>query len=303
YAGARTGSPAKSISGRYGLYYGATGTSGRASSGAWVYGLRQDTVVRANVAVSASPENTTTIRVQLEVYDGETGKLAGRTETVTLAAGAWKQWSNLLPAYGVTQGYVRIVNESSSGTFVGYGVVNDGASPGSATGTDDGSFIPAVPASGSSGSTASLTLSSPAFVEGGSLPVEYSCDGAGASPPLSWSGIPSATVELALMMTTLAKDGEKWNWVLYGIPAGTTSLARNSTGVGTAGLTSDGPNLAYSSPCSQGPGAKTYTFSLYALSAAPVLPPTARQVTGPVLTAAIADRTLAVSHLNVSYTR
>ncbi|MCK6685865.1 MAG: hypothetical protein L6R30_26005, partial [Thermoanaerobaculia bacterium] len=101
----------------------------------------------ANVAVSASPENTTTIRVQLEVYDGETGKLAGRTETVTLAAGAWKQWSNLLPAYGVTQGYVRIVKESSSGTFVGYGVVNDGASPGSATGTDDGSFIPAVPAS------------------------------------------------------------------------------------------------------------------------------------------------------------
>ncbi|MCK6684644.1 MAG: hypothetical protein L6R30_19765 [Thermoanaerobaculia bacterium] len=148
YAGARTGSPAKSISGRYGLYYGATGTSGRASSGAWVYGLRQDTLVRANVAVSASPENTTSIRVHVEVYDGETGKLAGTSETVTLAAGAWKQWSNLLPTNGVTQGYVRIVNESSSGSFVGYGVVNDGASPGSATGTDDGSFIPAIPGEG-----------------------------------------------------------------------------------------------------------------------------------------------------------
>jgi len=58
------------------------------------------------------------------------------------------QWANLLPAYGVMQGYVRIVNESSSGSFVGYGVVNDGASPGSATGTDDGSFIPAIPGEG-----------------------------------------------------------------------------------------------------------------------------------------------------------
>ncbi len=302
YAGARTGSPAKTISGRYGLFYSATGAGGRAQSAAWIYGLRQDSTVRANVAVSASPENFASIRVHVEVFDGSTGKLAGTTDSFTLAPGAWKQWGNLLPTYGVTQGYVRIVNESSSGSFVAYGVVNDGPLPGSATGTDDGSFIPAVPDTSSIAST-TLTLSSPAFTEGGNLPVEYTCDGAGASPPLSWSGVPAAATELALMVTTLARDGEKWNWILYGIPASTASLAKNSTGVGTAGLTSDGPNLAYSPPCSQGPGAKTYTFSLYALSAAPVLPPSARQVTGPVLTAAIADRTLAVSRLNVSYTR
>ena len=169
------------------------------------------------------------------------------------------------------------------------------------TGTDDGAFVPAIPAASSSGGT--LTLSSSAFVEGGALPVEYTCDGARNSPPLSWSAIPTGTAELALMMTTLAPDGLKWNWVLYGIPSSTTSLEKNSTGIGTLGRTSDGPLLAYSPPCSQGPGAKTYTFTLYSLSAPPVLGVPASQVTGAVLTAAIADRTLASSQLNVSYTR
>jgi phosphatidylethanolamine-binding protein (PEBP) family uncharacterized protein len=47
-------------------------------------------------------------------------------------------------------------------------------------------------------------------------------------------------------MTTQQGDGiTKWNWVLYNIPAGTTSLAKNSTGVGTAGVGSAGPTTGY----------------------------------------------------------
>jgi hypothetical protein len=148
YAGARTGSPAKTGSGRYGLFYSGIGTTGRAQPAAWVYGLRQDATVRANVAVAASAENSASVTVHVEVYDGETGKLAGTTDKATLAPGGWKQWANLLPTYGVTQGYVRVVNETATGTFSAYGVVNDGPTPGSATGTDDGSYVPGVPVSG-----------------------------------------------------------------------------------------------------------------------------------------------------------
>jgi phosphatidylethanolamine-binding protein (PEBP) family uncharacterized protein len=104
-------------------------------------------------------------------------------------------------------------------------------------------------------------------------------------------------------MTTVAKDGLKWNWVLHSIPASAASLAENSTSVGTAGLTSDGPALAYSPPCSQGPGAKDYTFTVYALSGTPTLPFTPNQVTGPVVTSAIQAMTLASSSVTVSYTR
>jgi len=104
-------------------------------------------------------------------------------------------------------------------------------------------------------------------------------------------------------MTTLPGDGTtKWSWVLYSIPGTTTSLAKNSTGVGILGVGSRGPTLAYEPPCSQGPGAKLYTFTLYALSESPQLP-AANQVTGDVLTSAISSITIGSASLNLSYTR
>ena len=149
-----------------------------------------------------------------------------------------------------------------------------------------------------------FTLTSPAASDGGSLPAEYTCDGAGSSIALSWWNAPSGTREFALMMTTLPGDGTtKWNWVLYAIPVSATGLAKNSSGVGTPGVGSDGPQAAYQPPCSQGPGAKLYTFTLYALSASPSLPASASQVTGVVLTSAIATRTLGSASLKLSYTR
>jgi phosphatidylethanolamine-binding protein (PEBP) family uncharacterized protein len=149
---------------------------------------------------------------------------------------------------------------------------------------------------------APFLLTSPAFADGGTLPALYTCDGSGVSPPLAWSGAPEGTFEVALLMTTLAPDGLKWNWVLYGIPAAATGLAEGGV-VGTAGLTSDGPELAYAPPCSQGPGPKAYTFTLHALSAPPALSVPAAEVTGGVLGDAVAAITLAEAQVTVTYTR
>ena len=135
------------------------------------------------------------------------------------------------------------------------------------------------------------------------LPANYTCDGSGSSPGLSWSGAPARTKEFALMMTTLPGDGTtKWNWVLYGIPGNVTGLAKNSTGVGTLGTGSHGTVRQYDPPCSQGPGPKVYTFTLYALSGSPELP-AREQVTGPALTNAISSITLGRASLSVSYSR
>ena len=153
------------------------------------------------------------------------------------------------------------------------------------------------------GASSDFSLTSAAFQDGGTLPVVYACDGAGHSPPLAWSGAPAGTVQFAMLMTTLANDGLKWNWVMYGIPASAAALAESTSGVGTFGLTSDGPNLAYSPPCSQGPGAKIYTFTLYSLSAAPTFAVPAAEVTGPVVTSAIAGLVLDSSRVSVTYTR
>ncbi len=161
---------------------------------------------------------------------------------------------------------------------------------------------PATPAPSPATSTSSFALTSDAIVNGGTLPAEYTCDGEGATVALTWDHPPSGTREYALLMSTLPGDGTtKWNWVLYGIPSAVTSLARNTTGVGTLGVGSDGPSAAYQPPCSQGPGAKLYTFTVYALSGAPQVGST--RVTGSVLTAAVQPVTLASASLTVSYTR
>jgi len=149
-----------------------------------------------------------------------------------------------------------------------------------------------------------FTLSSDAGSDGGELPADYTCDGSGASPSLSWSNAPAGTKEFALIMSTITVDHEtKYNWVLYSIPASASSLVRDSTGVGTAGTGSNGSTLAYEPPCSQGPGPKLYTFTLYALSGSPRLPDEPDQVTGDALTEAVSSITLGSDSMSLSYTR
>jgi len=148
-----------------------------------------------------------------------------------------------------------------------------------------------------------FSLTSAASVDGGTLPAEYSCDGSGSSPALSWVNAPAGSQGFALMMTTIPVDGAtKWNWVLYGLPGSITNLAKNSSGVGIPGVNSHG-TMAYAPPCSQGPRAKIYTFTLYALSASPTLPVEADRVTGEVLIKAISSITLGSASLNLSFTR
>ena len=149
-----------------------------------------------------------------------------------------------------------------------------------------------------------FALTSSVGVEGATLPSDYTCDGTSSSPALAWANAPAGTKEFALLMTTVPGAGTlKYNWVLSGIPAGTTSLSRNTSGVGTAGVGSDGPTAAYQAPCSQGPGLKNYTFTLYALSASPSLSVAAKAVTGEALGSAMASITLASTALNLGYSR
>ncbi|MBT0666061.1 PKD domain-containing protein [Geobacter pelophilus] len=153
----------------------------------------------------------------------------------------------------------------------------------------------------STGST--FLLMSDAGSNGGNLPIYYTIDGSGASPALAWVNPPQGTTNYALVMTTLPGDGTTlYNWVLYNIPDTSVSLARNNTAVGTAGKTSH-TVLGYAPPQSTGPGSKAYTLTLYALSGTPSLPADPSQVTGDLLTTAIANITLGSSSLSLSYAR
>ncbi len=161
----------------------------------------------------------------------------------------------------------------------------------------------ALPVGGSS-PTKVFSLTSTAGVDGGTMPAAYTCDGSGSTLPLAWSNSPAGTKEFAVLMTTLPGDGTtKWNWVLYSIPATATSLAKDTFLVGTLGVGSDGPGTVYDPPCSQGPGAKVYTYTVYALSSSPIFTVPATQVTGQTLKNAIAGITLGSASLNLTYSR
>jgi phosphatidylethanolamine-binding protein (PEBP) family uncharacterized protein len=155
----------------------------------------------------------------------------------------------------------------------------------------------------SSSSSTTLTVSSSIGASGSAMSSNYACTlygGLGYSPDLSWSECPSSTVELALIMTTIALDGTKYNWILYNIPTYVSSLSTNTTGVGIQGLGSDGPNYGYQAPCSSGLGTKDYIFTMYALSAAPSV---SGVVTGPILISAISSTTLAKGSITLTYTK
>jgi phosphatidylethanolamine-binding protein (PEBP) family uncharacterized protein len=149
-----------------------------------------------------------------------------------------------------------------------------------------------------------FVLCSSEVTEGGILPVDYTCDGTSATLPLEWSGAPAKTQSFALVMYTIPGPNEShWYWVLYNIPANVTQLEKNATGIGTLGNNSVNRNLEYAPPCSKGPGAKLYTYTLFALSAPPQFTVPAAQVSRDILLSAIQDRTLASAELNVYYSR
>jgi phosphatidylethanolamine-binding protein (PEBP) family uncharacterized protein len=152
--------------------------------------------------------------------------------------------------------------------------------------------------------TGSFILTSPKATEGGTLPVDYTCDGAGATLPLKWTGAPSGTNSFAVLMDHIATPTDiHWYWILWDIPADVTSLPKNVTKIGVLGTNSVNELTEYAPPCSKGPGAKTYTYTVYALSAEPQLSVPANQVDREVFLEAIQDITLASSKLNVTYAR
>ena len=152
-------------------------------------------------------------------------------------------------------------------------------------------------------STAAFALTSPAMVDGGRLPVDFTCDGSSISPPLAWTGAPRGTVGFAIAMHHVPGPGDThWYWVLYDIPADVTHIDADSVPVATIGTNSVNGRSEYSPPCSKGPGTKTYTITAYALSALPDLPDPGI-VTRDVLLAAIDGSVLATADINVTYDR
>lgn len=114
-----------------------------------------------------------------------------------------------------------------------------------------------------------LAISSPAFADGGPIPVRFSCKGENIAPPLTWSA-PTGAGELALVLDDPdAVGGLYVHWIVTAIPAGPGSSADGQTpGNGTSLANSSG-RKGYFGPCPPaGSGIHHYRFSLYRVPAA-----------------------------------
>ncbi len=148
-----------------------------------------------------------------------------------------------------------------------------------------------------------FVLTSPEVTDGGSLPVEFTGDGSGATLPLEWKGAPAGTKSYALIMDHLAPGNEmKSYWVMWDIPASVTSLPKNVKSVGKLGVGFKGES-GYEPPHSKGPGAKKYVLHVYALSSEAKPSGAGRGVTREALLAAMEGKVLAKADLSVVYSR
>jgi phosphatidylethanolamine-binding protein (PEBP) family uncharacterized protein len=155
----------------------------------------------------------------------------------------------------------------------------------------------------------SMTLSSPDFKDGGNLPIDFTCDGKGISPSLSWSNIPENAQTLAVIMDTIPGPlrpgevdiGKHFYLTIFNIPTTVSSISAGATNIGAFGQNFQGKKLGYTPPCSQGPGSKKYSIYLYALSSKLTI--AATDATENSLIAAMNGKVISTSEMSVFYSR
>lgn len=112
-----------------------------------------------------------------------------------------------------------------------------------------------------------LSVRSPAFEGGGTLPERFTCDGAGDVPALEWDGGPEDTVEYALVVTDPDAPGDAFvHWVIAGIPPAETQVGEGRLPSGaTIGSNSEGDEAWFPACPPVGDAPHTYRFTVYAL--------------------------------------
>jgi phosphatidylethanolamine-binding protein (PEBP) family uncharacterized protein len=161
----------------------------------------------------------------------------------------------------------------------------------------------------STSSSNKFSISIPSALNFNQLPISATCDGAGISPAITWSNAPSGTKYLTIIMDSIpgpARPGETstenhFYITNFNIPSSVHSIPEGNKNIGELGQNFLGRALGYTPPCSQGPGAKIYTITIYALSEKIDLPPAL--ATESTLLSAMDGKILEKTKIDLTYSR
>lgn len=131
----------------------------------------------------------------------------------------------------------------------------------------DASAAPSV-----TGAVEQLEVTSSAFEDGGSIPVEHTCDGPDTLPPLSWSAPPSEAASIAVVVEDPdAPGGTFTHLAVAGLAPAAGGLGGELPADVTVGANGFG-QAGWGGPCPPpDDGPHTYRFRVVALSADPGL--------------------------------
>jgi len=110
-----------------------------------------------------------------------------------------------------------------------------------------------------------MTISSPDFKEGGSIPARFTCDGENVNPSLQISGVPAGARSLVLIVDDSDAPAGTWtHWLMWNLKTDLKKIPANSVPAGAVqGLNGFRKNN-YGGPCPPS-GTHRYFFKLCAL--------------------------------------
>lgn len=154
-----------------------------------------------------------------------------------------------------------------------------------------------------------LSVASSDISSAGIFNKDVTCDGAGRSPQISWSSAPAQTKSFLITMHSEpgpprpgeTESGNHGYFIAFNIPPTVSSIPAGSQSIGTLGQNFLGKKIGYTPPCSQGPGAKRYTITVYALSGSLSLTP--QEATLAKVLDSISGMVLAQAIVDGQYTR
>jgi Raf kinase inhibitor-like YbhB/YbcL family protein len=112
-----------------------------------------------------------------------------------------------------------------------------------------------------------IALESSVLSDGGTIPKRFTCDGAGVSPPLSWSAVPHGARELALVVED--PDADRFvHWTVLKIAPTETGVEEGRVPRGGVETDNSFGDNGWGAPCPpEGDAPHRYVFALYATDA------------------------------------